>query len=785
MKLNPQDDGLVFNNNNNHNKSSSNNAIEPVFNNCFLFRKIVGLVQSIGQTLQHQQKSYRYNELPNARWVLENGYEKLLKLLSDRGELAPLWECDSGIELFFTKIKDRQLLLSIYHRDPLFFCGGDCASIEYACLRGDVEIVKMMVDQVKPFELPIGDNALSYAIQSNSFELVDYLYDHHVTIGARRFKHSNNSLSIGNLVHGTWQKEEEEEEEEEGYLPFNCINFKTTNLEMIQFVLAKEDKQAATHKVAKIQFNLESLLGHTDLLNWVLANHLEKCIWGSKSSRTLAQIQEEVEKAVTKSTNAIECAEHLSKSLMPFKAIYQSIKQIVDMDLESNTVAPILDAPIPALQERIKGEEDTTDPIYYPMAILTIWDCEWYHQAVMAYLVKTDHPILYALEENDVLANPGSFLFTSECILTIKQARHVYERLRITPTCVGDSLGTFNYMEGWDFSSDMIRMDFSLRQFNVAIHQCNFAMVRLIADNGLLFGTRTNPNIRLAEDAKIAFSLHAKATRQDYIDMSKLLFENSHFARKFGPTTIEHPTEYFTDYILQCLSYLPSQEALYCAMSFKGDYILREYIRKERERNPYGIGTVECLGYGSESIQQTELAIASLLGGDVYRLYGDYVNILWDDLHSMLFGVVLLDMDKFYLFKVLIDYMEMKSKQPNQQQGLNLEHIASTVSAYGRSEHIKEVLSRFKVDKKQMIWMQKAASESGKRSTLQFLIEHTQCDETERYHFTTVKQNNYLLKDIKRIEFISDTAKLNIDSYLIGIIDQYEMPKYNNNDNDW
>ncbi|EGG24627.1 hypothetical protein DFA_02871 [Cavenderia fasciculata] len=290
----------------------------------------VKILKSVQLNNRRQQlKSYRLGAIITLEWILKNGYEGLLKMIFDRDEFEQrLHVSNDAIRLFFTEMKDRQLLLSIYNQNTLYFCTD--RTIEWACQRGDLEIVKMLLKQTEPIKLNIGD-----ALPCSSIELVTFLLDDHG-------------------------------------VPASKIQCHSDSLEMINFVMEKG---------LSISINLDPLFGKQELFDRVTSRHPTLNV---NASQTLSLITAEIQNAIENSSSGLECSEYLAKSTIPFKTIYESAKRVMGTDNYSIKTLEVL--------KHMDNENDPFYyPFAITSSWSTKMDIAL---TILQYVVKTDHHIL-------------------------------------------------------------------------------------------------------------------------------------------------------------------------------------------------------------------------------------------------------------------------------------------------------------------------------------------------------------------------------------------------------
>ncbi|EGG24620.1 hypothetical protein DFA_02864 [Cavenderia fasciculata] len=658
----------------------NNTAHEKVLKNRYLLKILLKLVQQNNRRQQIQ--SYRYNELNNLEWILENGYEGLLKMIFDKGELEQrLSVSTKAVELFFTRVKDRQLLLSIYNQHPLLFCRDD--TIKWACSRGDVEIVKMLVKQTKPLALQLGDLSLYAAIQSNSIELVKYI----APLQSKTIK--------------------------------IAIVCNTSNKEMIEYVFDQVNGGRNRRKL----INVDLLINQPTLFNWAITSYPTECVWSYKSSTIMPQIIKEVYNAC----QATDPKQYLANSKIPFKDIYNAVREIIDRKKEQPKI-PLVD-----LEQRMIKIDKDNDPIYYPMAIVLAFDDS--HQVIgrfLRYLVKTDHPFLYSLagENIDFVLCPTKLSFPDDIhSVTTGQAKLFYFELALPPINCIDSVGLFDFV----YDNLILKMTeekrvmWVVQVFDNAINQCNHALVQYLSQ-------------KLPETASIKWSFNISredATIQDIIDMSKLLTDTGHFANSFSQTVISnisHPTLHLTEYILKSLSTTTISLALPVLFYCQNDYLLKAIFDQTKE------------SVTLDSILNAELSdfiiryrpdnLKSVLTGEIHEKHGERISIGWNGIHMLLKSICMFrNLD---LLKYLLDLIRNQKfiEDP-------IDTVASMVAEFGTVEFIQYIICRYRLGRIQLTSMQKTACSKGNLENFIFLIEQTELDPAGfvRYTHGTNKSN--------------------------------------------
>ncbi|EGG24623.1 hypothetical protein DFA_02867 [Cavenderia fasciculata] len=665
--------------NNNNTNNNYNNVYNKVFKNQYLIRKILRLVQL--NCYKEQLESFRYRELDSLDWVLKHGHEGLLKMIFDRGEFEQMFESGGGdlIKLFFTKVKDRQLLLSIYNQYPLYFCSD--RTIEYACQRGDLEIVKMVVEQIQP-NMPINETCFESATQSNSLPLAKYMCQ---------------------VLPATLRSS----------VP--PITIRTSNHQMIHYVLELGDLQ--DHLIS-----LDPLLEDRVLFDWVVANHQNKCVWAYKESKVIEKIVKELQLAVSDIRNELECKQYLVSSKIPFQSIYNATLEIDNRKIKRPTTS-FKEVDLVLLSIGLLLE----DPIYYAIKILMSWGhSESATTSLLQYYIKTDHPFL----PNFLAQYPNN-----DPLITINASQFdlIYHQMRNENLdfIVSDA-ETFKYIFDHSYFnstfSQRLKEQCYSRLLSDAINKCNFGLVQCITER---VKTQLEFTFHLGENG---------ASVQDHIDMANILAKNGFYAKEFSIVAMKsmsHPIEHVTDYVLQCQSRMQADKAGHLFFYANEDYLLRTWLAKGNVIDLDLILDNQELANHIVKYKQETLKSMISPGGEIHLQFRDKISFTFKSLLDTIREACLYrDMD---LFKWLLNTIRQLGIVDTNF------HIAETVSTCGGVENIKVVMNQFKIDKQQLANMQREACLEGSKLNLEYLIEHTELDAKGIARITPTKQSNYLL----------------------------------------
>ncbi|EGG24621.1 hypothetical protein DFA_02865 [Cavenderia fasciculata] len=608
--------------------NNNNDSINQVFKNRYLLQRILRLVQH-----NHRRqlvRSYRYNELNYLLWILENDHQGLLKMIFDRGEFEQRLKVQSdGIELFFTKVKDRQLLLSIYNQYPHLFYNTN--TIKWACLRGDVEIVKMLINQTEPSKLSFRPNdMLDCAVQSGSVEMVQFIVDFISSIKTRERK------AITLIV-------------------------KTANLEIINIVVTSKQLAGINEHIL---IDVDLLLGMDG--PWPVYFNRDICRWRPEISDTLVLIAKELLAAADSSTNPSECSKHLSKSSIPFKTIYKSIKsyhQFVGLAKMKKQMETIRD----------------TDPVYYPMLIIKSFGNEEAKDALVTYLIKSDHFFLkLSLCDEDrefwghTLGIPPNL-----CDITVDHAEIFYVYPWIVPTSRVDNIELFDYIDNSCIAEGR-RMEWVSRVLEYAILKLNYNLIRHIST------TIKDLDKQLP---KWSFGLGKGSFISDYIEMAKLLTELNLYANEINfdcaIRSIQHPIDHLTNYQLTCLSLAPYNYSLYFAFFCNGDYMIKALINQNKDGRIKMSSIIRDSSISGHIVRYQEDVIRSILNGE----YGDNIDWNWDGLSNLFESSCIVGkLELFEYFLVIVEKMFGKKKTSQ---------ICSMVVESGRIPFIKYIIKTY------------------------------------------------------------------------------------------
>ncbi|EGG24622.1 hypothetical protein DFA_02866 [Cavenderia fasciculata] len=611
-------------NNNNSNSIISSQAFNYVFKNRYLFNIILRLVQQNNR--QQLVRSYRYNELNDLEWILENGHQGLLKMIFDRGEFEQRLSVSTlrfkAVRLFFTQVKDRQLLLSVYNQYTHIFCKDD--TIIWACQRGDVEIVKMLINQTEPSKLYYHPNdMLKGAVESGSVEMVKFIVDFISSIKTRE------TISI---------------------------TIKTANLEIINIIFTSQLVKES------IKLDVDLLLGMDG--PWPVYFNRDICRWRPEISDALELIANELLSATDGSTNPSECSKYLSKSSIPFKTIYKSIKRVYHYDRTR----------LSQTKNQMTTISRDSDPIYYPMLILRSFGNDNKNSEVLQYLVKTNHPFL--CHEYKIVWGRGFQTPINLYHVTVDQAKLFYIDLSLTPTTKVDNIELFNLI--YKICKPDKMMEWVSRVLEYAISELNYKLIMHIYD------TIQDLDKQLPQ---WSFGLGKGSFISDYIEMAKLLTELNLYANEINfdcaIRSIQHPIDHLTNYQLTCLSLAPIEYSLSFAFYCNGDFMIKALVTmiNDHQRTMPGI---LCSGSLCRHIvRYREDVIRSILNGE----YGD--NIWnWDDLSNLFESSCIVGkLELFEYLLVIVDKMFGEKK---------LSQIYCIVVECGsRTEFLKYLIDRY------------------------------------------------------------------------------------------